>query len=157
MRATTHKVPRGMTNPGQPYKAYQQATHTVAKTRQVVMLYDGVIRFLKQAAEAMEAGQIETRYHKLSKAADVLGALQACLDFEAGGTAAQILHDFYSSIESRIHSLHRGGDRAICLEIIEELKQMRDAWDKIDREGTSPAAPEAKSAAGPADPLTVSA
>ncbi|MFM9891146.1 MAG: flagellar export chaperone FliS [Rickettsiales bacterium] len=142
--------------PSQPYKAYHQATHTVGKTRQVVMLYDGVIRFLQQAAEAMEQGQIETRYHKLTKATDVLGALQACLDFEVGGTAAQILHDFYSTIESKIHGLHRGADRAICLEIIEELKQMRDAWDKIDREGATPTA-EAKSAAGPSDTVTVSA
>lgn len=145
-----------MTKPGQPYKAYQQANHTVAKTRQVVMLYDGAIRFLQQAAEAMEQGQIETRYHKLTKATDVLGALQACLDFEAGGTAAQVLHDFYSAIESKIHSLHRGAERKLCLEIIDELKQMRDAWDKIDREGTAPAA-EAKSAEGPPDPVTVSA
>ena len=36
------------------YKAYSRANHTVSKTRQVVMLYDGAIRFMQQAAEAME-------------------------------------------------------------------------------------------------------
>lgn len=119
--------------PQHPIRAYTQATHTVAKTRQVVMLYDGAIRFLKQAAEAMEQGAIEERYQKLARVSDILNGLQNSLDFESGGSTAQVLYDFYASIEARIHDLHRRPDAAACQKIVQELKEMRDVWDGIDR------------------------
>lgn len=122
-----------MTGLKHPYKAYTRASHTVAKTRQVVMLYDGVIRFLQQARVGMEAGDINERFTKLVKAGDVIVGLQSCLDFESGGTTAQVLYDFYSATEMRILTLHRTSDLEECDAIIRDLKQMRDVWYDIDR------------------------
>lgn len=142
------------------YKAYSRATHTVSKTRQVVMLYDGAIRFLQQASEAISVRDYETRYNKLSRVSDIIIGLQACLDFDAGGASAKLLFDFYASIDMRIFALHRSNDQAACQALISEMKEMRDAWDKIDRgnEAASPAATDAaKPAEGSTDPLTVSA
>lgn len=118
-------------------KAYTRASHTVAKTRQVVMLYDGAIRFLKQAVEAMENNQIEERYLKLTRASEVVTGLQNCLDFESGGTTSQVLYDFYNSIDSRIFNLHRRPSAEACQAIIKDLKEMRDVWDSIDRASDS--------------------
>lgn len=120
-------------NAAHPIKAYTRASHTAAKTRQIVMLYDGAIRFLQQAKEAMEAKAIEQRYLKLTKASEVIMGLQSCLDFESGGDAARILYDFYASIDLRIMGLHRSNDAAVCGALIDELRAMRDVWDKIDR------------------------
>ena len=139
----------------QSYKAYSRATHTVSKTRQVVMLYDGMIRFLQQAMEAMEKKDFETRYNKLIRISDIITGLQACLDFETGGHSAKILYDFYSRIDLRIFALHRSNDVKEGSAIMTELKQMRDAWDKIDRGGEAQAS--AKPAESGIDPLTVSA
>jgi|GEM_PF-755558 len=116
-----------------PYKAYNQASHTVAKTRQVVMLYDGVIRNLQQACEAMKNDQVEERFKKLLRASEIIIGLQSSLDFENGESAARILYDFYSSIDSRMLMLHRTSDVALCNTLIEELKEVREMWDKIDR------------------------
>ena len=142
----------------QSYKAYSRASHTVSKTRQVVMLYDGMIRFLQQAAEAMEKKEYELRYNKLMRVSDIIVGLQACLDFTAGGNSANVLYDFYSKIDLRIFSLHRTNDIKECQAITAELKDMRDVWDRIDR------GDEAKAAATPAkpaetnnDPMIVSA
>ena len=129
----------------QTSQAYTRASHMVAKARQVVMLYDGVIRFLNQASEAMEQGKIELRYNKLKRATDIITSLQASLDFKLGGDAAQLLHDFYASVESRIYMLHGKPDMALCQQLVKELKEMRDTWDQIDR-GANTAIP-AKSAA----------
>ena len=132
----------------QSYKAYAAATQTVAKTKQIVMLYDATIKSVKHAHEAIEQGDIETRYNSLVKAGEIIFGLQGCLDFEAGGEIAQTLFDFYSSIDARLMSIHRTNDAAVCQQIINELKMMRDAWvdiDKMDEEGTlhgdAPAAP----------------
>lgn len=121
----------------QQYQAYAAATQTVARTRQIVMLYDGAIRYLKQAGEAMEARRIEERYHLLVKTSEIISGLQGCLDFENGGNVAQLLYNFYSSIDLRIFALHRSNNKAECEQIIRELRQMRDVWQEIDQTMTA--------------------
>lgn len=116
------------------YKAYVAATQTVARTQQIVMLYDGVIRFLQQAREAIAAHRIEERYHMLTKASSVVNGLQSCLDFENGGHIAKVLYNFYAQIDSRIFSIHRSNSIATCDEVIAQLKQMRDVWQEIDKQ-----------------------
>lgn len=116
------------------YQAYSRANHTVAKTRQVVMLYDGIIRNLQQAREAMKEKRIEDRFHKLVRASEIIAGLQMSLDFESGAEAAQVLYDFYSSADARIMQLHRTNDAEACEVLIEEVKQMRELWNKIDQE-----------------------
>lgn len=147
-----------MSNPNSGlYKAYNRAAHTVSKTRQVVMLYDGAIRFLQQAAEAMDQKDFETRYNKLTRVSDIIIGLQAALDFEAGGSSAKILFDFYSSMDMRIFNLHRSNDAQACRSIISEMKEMRDAWDKIDRGNETGQSAAANNADSPDDSKTVSA
>jgi flagellar protein FliS len=119
--------------PQSVYKAYHKATHTVAKTRQVVMLYDGAIRFLKQAREDMLEKRIEARFHKLVRVGEIIMGLQASLDFDNGGDSAKILYNYYSNLDMRILSLHRTNNIDECERIIADIKEMRDVWDRIDR------------------------
>lgn len=140
------------------YKAYSRANHTVNKTRQVVMLYDGAVRFMQQALDAIEKRDYETRYHKLTRVSDIIVGLQSCLDFDVGGQAAKTLYDFYSAMDLKIYALHRSNDVAACRAMIAELKEMRDVWDRIDRGQEMPVITEAAKPADPGqDPLTVSA
>lgn len=122
----------------QKYQAYATATQTVAKTRQIVMLYDGAIRFMKQAKEAINENRIEDRYNTLVKTNDILIGLQSCLDFEQGGDIAKVLYSFYAGLIDRIFTIHRTSDLDTCDEVIADLKQMRDVWDSIDRSGATP-------------------
>jgi flagellar protein FliS len=114
------------------YKAYAAATQTVAKTRQIVMLYDGAIRFMQQSKEAIHDRRIEDRYHLLIRASDVVTGLQSCLDFENGGDIARVLYQFYAAIDLKIFSIHRSNSVETCDEVISDLKQMRDVWNEID-------------------------
>lgn len=139
------------------YKAYSKATHTVAKTRQVVMLYDGIVRFMAQAKEAMEQNEIERRFKTLSKASEIITGLQACLDYDAGGDTAHILSDFYSTIDMRIMQLHRTNDAAECEKVIDELKQMREVWNSIDHGGAKPGGEDPAAGDNGLNPTIVSA
>ncbi|MBY0406253.1 MAG: flagellar export chaperone FliS [Rickettsiales bacterium] len=137
------------------YQAYAAATQTVARTKQIVMLYDGIIRFMQHAREAIEQNRIEDRYNMLTKASDVIMGLQACLDFENGGQVAKVLYQFYSSIDSQIYAIHRNNSIDACNTIIADMKKMRDVWQEIDEAtgGSSPEAPppaKPKAAAEPA-------
>lgn len=120
------------------HQAYVHAFHTVGKTRQVVMLYDGSIRFLKQAREAIAEKRIEDRFNLLTRASDVMLGLQASLDFESGGSVAKVLYDFYSSVDSRILTIQRTNDLGLCDDLIAELKEMREAWNVIDHDAPVP-------------------
>lgn len=117
----------------QKYQAYAAATQTVARTRQIVMLYDGAIRYIQQAKEAIRAGRIEERYHLLVRASDIIAGLQGCLDFENGGDIARTLYQFYAALDGRLFSVHRTASLDTCDGIIADLKQMRDVWQEIDK------------------------
>jgi len=123
----------------QKYQSYTAASHTVAKTQQIVMLYDGVIRFVQQAKEAIAERRIEDRYKILRKASDVIQGMQACLDFENGGDIARILYGFYASIDGRIFSIHRTNSIETCDEVVAEMKTMRDVWQEIDQKNNGDA------------------
>lgn len=139
------------------YKAYNKAAHTVAKTRQVVMLYDGIVRFMSQAKAAIEENAIEQRFKTLSRASEIITGLQACLDYDAGGDTAHVLNDFYSAIDMRIMQLHRTNDAVECQKVIDELKQMREVWNSIDHGGKPPSGEEPSLGEGIINPTSVSA
>ena len=129
-----------------PYAAYQNAYQTVSKTRQIVMLYEGAIRFVQQAREAIIENRIQDRYNLLMKASDVIIGLQSCLDFDADEKVATTLYDFYAGIDVRLMQVQRSNDEAECSAIIEELKGMRDVWRQIDENITATDAPPAEQA-----------
>ena len=146
------------------YKAYSLATRTVPKTRQIVMLYDGALRFIKQAQIAVAEKRIEDRFRLLVRASDIMVGLQNSIDFENGGDVAHTLHRFYTNMSTRILSvnLHPTDSVKLCEEIYQDIREMRDVWDTIDRSGSSTsgtaAASEAATAmAGSAAPSTFSA
>ncbi len=115
------------------YQAYRAATETVAPARQIILLYEGIIRFMQQAREAVEKKNIPERYNLLVKAGEIVMGLQNSLDFETGGDIARILHDFYARVDMEILSIHRSNSITMCDHVIRQLKQMRDAWARVEQ------------------------
>ena len=135
----------------QQFLAYNMATQTVPKTRQVVMLYDGAVRLTQQAKLAIEEKRIEDRFNLLNKASEVLIGLQGALDFTNGGEVAPLLYDYYSSLDARLIYVQRTNDMKILDSVIAELKTMRGAWGEIDNKKVDGELTEApKSAPTPA-------
>lgn len=147
----------------QKYQAYAVATQTVAPSRQIIMLYEGVIRSVQQAKEAISENRIEDRYNLLIKASELIGGLQGCLDFDKGGEIAGVLYNYYASIDARLFSIHRTNSLEDCDLAITDLKQMRDAWEDIDKATVSGdstanlAAANSAIPASPSEPLSFSA
>lgn len=142
------------------YQLYHAAKQTAPKTKQIVLIYDGVIRLVQQAKDAIREKRIEDRFRLLTRAADIITGLQCCLDFEKGGDVARVLQQFYAEIHARMFSIHRSNSIADCDDIISELKQMRDAWDEIDRNtasGDVAALPVDTSGASSSQTITITA
>ena len=106
----------------QQLASYKLANETVQKTRQLVMLYDAVIRNLKQARQAMEEKRFADRYNLLTKAKAILSGLHCSLDHNKGGDIATMLNSYYIAMDIRINNLNGSNSTKDCDGVIDESK-----------------------------------
>lgn len=79
-----------------PYRQYQKTAVTTASREKILlMLYEGAIRFIKQAKIAMNEKRIADKGKYISKATAILSELMATLDFKVGGELAVDLENLY--------------------------------------------------------------
>lgn len=121
--------------------AYGQASETLAPLQQVVRLYDGAIRRVREAQAAIEARRVGERHTAIAKAAAIVEGLQACLDHRGGGEIAANLDRIYTHLTFRLHRLNLSADPAICEELLERLGALRDAWAGLASGGAAAASP----------------
>lgn len=99
--------------------------------QQIVMLYDGAIKFLRLAAANIEAKDIPKKAEHVNRSLDILNYLQSTLDFELGGDVAPTLDRLYTLVSMNIlrasASLDAGGMRAAA----ELLEPVRDSWTVV--------------------------
>lgn len=106
----------------------------------VVMLYDGAIRFLGQARDAMASGDMVAKRHALSRGLAVVQELQNMLNMEAGGEVAARLDGLYTYILGRCYEANAQRDPAGLEESITLLTPLRDAWAAISGQTPTSAA-----------------
>jgi flagellar secretion chaperone FliS len=112
-------------------QAYRQGAVLAASRGQlVVMLYDGARRFLRQAAAAMRAGEVERGHNALRRAEMIVGHLDATLDFEQG-LVAERLHAIYAFCLEQLSASRFTQDARRLDEIGELLGELREAWGQI--------------------------
>ena len=116
--------------------AYGQAAETLPPARQIVLLYDGAIRRIKEARHALELGRINDRCIAIQKATAIVDALHACLDYERGGEIATGLDQIYTYISFRLQRINLTGEVAICDELVLRLGELRASWAQIAELGT---------------------
>lgn len=100
-----------------PYRQYQKTAVTTASREKILlMLYEGAIRFIKQAKIAMDEKRIADKGKYISKATAILSELMATLDFKVGGELAVDLENLYvfmidklieGNIENKVESLNQ--------------------------------------------------
>jgi flagellar secretion chaperone FliS len=118
-------------NPTLAPQAYKEsAVLTAPPERLVVMLYDGIRRFLFQAAVAMREGNAELTNNRLQRAEAIIDELNNTLDMSAGEVAER-LRALY--VFSKRHLLQARLKRSP--EMIEEVSRLLDtvgdAWRQI--------------------------
>jgi flagellar secretion chaperone FliS len=101
--------------------------------RQVVMLYDGAIKFLRLAAADIESGDLVAKGEHTNRALDIISYLQSILDFERGGEVAPILNVLYLSVSGEILRASAKLDSAQMHRAADLLVPVRDAWESNAR------------------------
>ena len=116
-----------------PWQSYRQvATATASKGQLVLMLFDGIVRFLDRSLTGFEmedpAESNQTISNNILRAQDIIRELNRSLNMEAGGDVAMTLHRLYGYYDRRLMESNVRKDRDGIKEIIGLVSVLRDAW-----------------------------
>jgi flagellar protein FliS len=122
-----------MTPPTATPNAYRESAVLSAPPEVlVVMLYDGVRRFLFQAGVAMRDGQIELSHRKLRRAEDIIHHLRDALDMDQGEISER-LEAIYLFCLRHLQQARFDRDANKLEQVSALLGELREAWAAIAR------------------------
>ena len=109
--------------------AYQEnRVTTQTPGRVVVMLYEGAVKFLKQAIREMEAGKYIEKGKSINRAVDIIQELNVTLNMEAGGEIAKNLRRLYAFMLERLFQANIRKDAGMIRETIKLLEELNEGW-----------------------------
>ncbi len=111
------------------FNQYQNNQVTTASPEQLlIMLYDGAIRFVRQAQEAMAAGERVRKLESISKALAIVAELANTLDHKVGGEIAENLDALYHFMIRELTQANLKND-AEKLKVVDALlADLRETW-----------------------------
>lgn len=111
------------------YQKYKQTAVTSAsKEKILLMLYEGAIKFTKQAISACEAKDIANRGIYIGKTYDIIMELSNTLNFEVGGDIAKNLEQLYIFMMEQLTAANIKGDVAHLNNVLKLLNTLYDGW-----------------------------
>lgn len=114
------------------FGAYQEtAVLTQSRGRLIVMLYEGAIRFLRQALDEMEQHDDASKGIHIRKALDIIYELNTVLDLENGGQIAQNLRSLYNFMQRHLSEANAKRDPRMIRDVIELLEELNKSWRAI--------------------------
>jgi flagellar protein FliS len=112
-----------------PYQTY--ATEGLSGVELTIALYDGIIRFLYRAIDAVENREVGRRRAAVKRALDIVIHLQATLRFDVGGKTAEALGEFYVAVFALILQGSQQNSKEKFLKVIDLVKNVRNAWRQV--------------------------
>lgn len=111
------------------YQENQVVTQSQGKI--IVLLYEGAIRFLRQASEHIQAGRMAEKGQMLNKANAIITELMCCLDMEAGGEISRNLRSLYVYMNGQIIKANVACDVQKIEEVVGLLEELLEGWRSI--------------------------
>jgi flagellar protein FliS len=115
-----------MKNAYQKYKT--QSIQSASKEKLLLMLYEGAIRFIKQAIKATEEKNIAERGYNIGKAFDIIMELNNTLDHKVGGDIAKNLEQLYMFIMEQFTKANITGTTAPLQASLKILENLYSGW-----------------------------
>jgi flagellar protein FliS len=114
--------------------AYQKVeietgVHDASPHHLILMLMDGAVKALYQAVAFIEQNNIAEKGRLISKATNIIHlGLREVLDMQKGGELSKNLDQLYEYMEYLLLMANLHNDATKCLEVIELLNPIREAW-----------------------------
>ena len=115
----------------QGLKDYKEMSILSAKPeRLILMLYDGALRFLRQAIKGLEEKNLEFAHHNMIRTQNILTELIASLNFDKGGEIALNLFRIYEFMHYTLVQANVKKDPEPARKIYEQIKTLRNSWER---------------------------
>jgi flagellar protein FliS len=113
---------------------YQENTTTTqTRGRLIVLLYEGAIKFLKQAVRELEAGNFAAKGEYINKAMAIINELDSSLNMEAGGEVSSNLRRLYQFMIRHLGEANVKRDPQRIQDVIDCLTDLNEGWKAITR------------------------
>lgn len=110
-----------------PYQQYQQNTINTSTPQELtLMLYNGLVRFLKLAQQGIEEKNIEKANNNIIKAENIITEFMCTLDMQY--EVSKSLFTLYEYMNRRLLEANIKKDKAIVEEITGYAEELRDTW-----------------------------
>ena len=114
------------TNAYQKYKNTQ--IETANQEKLLIMMYNGAIKFSKQAKEAINRNDYEAVNNSLVRTQAILLELQVTLDHEKGGEIAEKLDALYDYMKRKLTDANVDKEKEPIDEVIKMLEDLKETW-----------------------------
>ncbi len=94
----------------------------------MLMLYDGAIRFITLAIQAIDNGQIDKRAYYINKTSAIVSEFAATLDHDQNATLAEDLDALYGYMLKRMLEANLRNDAEPLHEVKKLLADLRSTW-----------------------------
>lgn len=113
-----------------PYATYQNNTVTTSTPGELtLMLYNGCLKFIQQAKNAVASGNIEEKNKSIQKAQAIITELMLTLD--ASYPVSKNMLILYEFANSRLIDGNIQNDVALFDEASEIITEFRDTWKQV--------------------------
>lgn len=119
----------------------------------LIMLYDGAIRFCREAQTAMEEGDLRRQAERISRAMAIVSEFSNTLDHQTGGEIAENLDALYAFMNRELVRANLEKDPTGVKTVENLLSGLRETWMEaieVNRKAAAPVTP-AQPAAGDED------
>jgi len=106
--------------------------------QQLVMLYDGAMKFLRLAADDVEKKDLVAKANHVNRALDIINYLQSILDFERGGEVAHTLDRLYTVTSMKVLRASASLDAKAMVGAANLLAPVRDSWNQVATSDPNP-------------------
>jgi len=96
-----------------------------------IALYDGIIRFMHNAIDAVERNDVDQRRAAVKRAMDIVIHLQATLNKDLGGEPAKALEEFYVAMFALMLQGSQANSKKKFEQVIANVRNVRDAWKEV--------------------------
>ena len=115
-----------------PYHTH--GTEGASGVELTIALYDGIIRFMYGAIEAVERGDTDQRRAAVKRAMDIVIHLQATLRMDIGGEPAAALSEFYAAMFALMLQGSQADSKQRFEHVIGCVRNVRDAWRQVAKD-----------------------
>jgi flagellar protein FliS len=124
------------------WQSYRQvATQTASPGQLVLLLYNGIIRFLEQARAGFALDDPkefnEAINNNLLRAQAIINELNQSLNLAEGGEFAQRMRGLYDYFDRRLQESNMTKTEPGIVEVLKHVTVLRDAWAEMLQRGAS--------------------